>query len=717
MLDNLKLVLVQHKKFLAIFFVVIFLPSIILAFFGIRAIQNERYKLLQQSLEQQKQFAGLVQAGIQSFIERDSLSLKELSSSKAILDQDFRAIRNLIEQRLRDESLLGQIAVWNSEDPPWLLGWQSHPPAVNTLVVPEEWKKWQFDLEKAEIAEFRRRNFPGAISLYNQILHRAENSQVKAWVLSRIGRCEVKQKKYKQALKIYRLILEDFPDLLTESGRPLAIVSSLEMLDVLRLENDYKDFFKESLKIYSQLNENVWSLDGDQVRLYTTMLRNMMDEVGSVNAASNFPDGYGAAVDNIQDAIYKKLEIWRMAEAVRRNILPGVMENLENLDSGIPQVQKNAFEFENRDVLLLMIPMNRDGSGEYREFLGSLLRMNDLTESIHEIIKENCPSGDDPSKSEVSILLRSTLSDNIVFGDAEAAQGNPVITDFFPENFPPWRLELYQRSDSGSGFCLHKNIFFWTIITLLIILLIGSGLIIRTIIHEVNLLNLKSEFIASVSHEFKTPLTSMGAVIERLLDGEVRDPNKAKGYYRILSHDSERLKRLVKNVLDFTKIEEGKREYKLNSTDIVDLVCQEVQSFEQENKGDSFEVGIEVDDDIPFVFVDEEAMSQAIRNILDNAAKFSGQEKKINVRIHRKKNSVEIAVQDKGIGIPENEQKRIFEKFYRGKQASHVSPTGTGLGLTLVKHIMDAHGGDVVIRSQPREGTCVSLILPIHEGG
>ncbi|TET25762.1 MAG: HAMP domain-containing histidine kinase, partial [Candidatus Aminicenantes bacterium] len=82
----------------------------------------------------------------------------------------------------------------------------------------------------------------------------------------------------------------------------------------------------------------------------------------------------------------------------------------------------------------------------------------------------------------------------------------------------------------------------------------------------------------------------------------------------------------------------------------------------------------------------------------------------------RKENSVEIAVRDRGIGIPEKEQKKIFEKFYRGKQASSVSPTGTGLGLTLVKHIMDSHGGDVIVKSQPGEGSCVSLILPIHKG-
>jgi signal transduction histidine kinase len=200
------------------------------------------------------------------------------------------------------------------------------------------------------------------------------------------------------------------------------------------------------------------------------------------------------------------------------------------------------------------------------------------------------------------------------------------------------------------------------------------------------------------------------------LDDEVKDPNKAQEYYRILSHDSERLKRLVKNVLDFTKIEEGKREYKLTSNDIVELVRREAESFEKENHSDGFKVRIDIDDDILPVLADEDAMSQALHNILDNAHKFSSKGKRIKVQVVRKENTIEVIIRDSGIGIPENEQKKIFEKFYRGKQASTVSPTGTGLGLTLVKHIMEAHGGEVIVRSQPGEGSRVSLILPIHKG-
>ena len=710
MVKNLKPILLQHKKFLAIFFLVVFTPSLILAFFGIRAIQNERYKFEQQNLEQQKGFIKTVQADIQSLIEKNSSALKELSTSEAFLTQDYDGLNRLVAGRLQEESLFGQIGIWGLGDPPWLLGLQAHPPAVKTLAVPQEWERWQTDLGKAEEAEFKLKNFSVAVSRYTRILRRAEQSQVKAWLKNRIARCEVKQKRLQQALMTYKSIISDFPDLFTESGRPLGLVSRLEILDILRLENSREDFFRESLEIYQQLEQNVWSLDGDQLKLYAAMLRQKTDEVIEGSPSDNILESYSAAINNLSSLLDRKLDSFNLAEIVRRSSLPDIKEKVEESSLDLPQVQKNAFQYEEQDVLVLLVPLAKNASDGFEKFLGSIFRIGDMSGAVRSLVAENIPPG-------ISVVLRSTLSGNVIFGAAGEDTEKPIITDFFSENFPPWKLELFQSKDGRTGFFLYKNIFFWTILALLVIVFFGSGLIIRTIVHEMQLLNLKSEFIASVSHEFKTPLTAMGAILERLLNDEVKDPKKTKEYYRILSHDSDKLKRLVKNVLDFTKIEDGKREYRLIEVDIGRLARQEVENFQKENQIVGFSVDVMIDDDIPPVPADEEALSQALHNILDNAAKFSGQEKNIQVRIIRRKGIVEIAVQDRGVGIPENEQKKVFEKFYRGRRASSVSPTGTGLGLTLVKHIMDAHGGDVVIKSRPGKGTCVSLILPLEKGG
>jgi len=708
-MENLKLVLVQHKKFLVIFFIAIFLPSVILAYFGIRAIQNERYKLQQQTLERQKGFVRNVQIEIQSLIDKHSSSLKDLSGSFVLLDSDYPAICDLISQKFREESLYGQIVVWSTEDPLWLPSWQPQPPGSINLIVPQEWRKWRPELEKAERAEFRLKNYSDSISIYRKILDSTEDKNIKVWMLNRIARCSVKQMNFKQAMESYRALLADFPDLLTESGRPIDLLSRLGLLDVLRSEKDFEDFSRESLLTYTMLEENRWSLDGDQVKLFAAVLKNMIEEVMAEGSSIDNPEGYVAAVGNIQNSIDKRLEIWRIAEAVAQMILSNVDKEYENPTAGNQAVQENAFEIGNTEILVLSVPLKSKMPDHHPENLGLLIQPGDLEKAVGAFLTKNRPPN-------ISVLFRSILSDTILFGDKIVDEGGPVFTDFFTENFPPWQVEIYYNGGVGSAFLLHKNIFFWTILALLVILFLGSGLIVRTIIHEINLLNLKSEFIASVSHEFKTPLTSMGAILERLMDGEVKDPHKTEEYYKILSHDTDRVKRLVKNVLDFTKIEERKREYKPAPIDIVKWIRREVESFEKENRMAGIKVDIEIENDTLPVYADEEAISQALHNILDNAAKFSGQEKKIDVDVCRKQDLVEIAVRDKGIGIPESEKKKIFDKFYRGMQASSVSPTGTGLGLTLVKHIMDAHGGDVIVQSRPGEGSRVSLIFPCREG-
>ncbi len=705
MLGNLKLVLLQHKKFLVIFFIVVFLPSVVLAFFGIRAIHNERYKLQQQNRERQKGFVKNFRAGILSHIERNITELEELAAQEVVTERNFREIHRLISERLENGELFGHIVIWSGDGSPWFPEFQESPPFGPTFVVPDEWTKWRPEIEIAELAEFRRRNYSEAVSKYKKILDRAKDRQVKAWLLSRIARCEAKHEEFKQALNTYRSIVAGFPGLFTESGRPLELSSRLEMLDAFRSTEDRENFFLEALRTFQLLEQASWPLNGDQLKMYSDILRNMIDEMMVENAAEGIPDGFTGSIGDIQAGILKKMGVWLLAEAVGRDMAR---------DIGGNQVQKDVYEYEDDEFLVITIPLSKDNpgpnSGPNREFLGSLMPVDDLKEAIDTQIKENGPS-------DGSLVIRSSLTNEVVFGNGDAGPGSAVISDLFPGNFPPWKLELYQTRDGESRYPLHQNIFFWVILALLVIVVFGSGLIIRTIVQEVNLLNLKSDFIASVSHEFKTPLTAMGAVLERLLSGEVKDPQKTRDYYRILSHDQDRLKRLVKNVLDFTKIEDGKREYKFAATDIVRLVRSEVDNFHNDNRLSGFTIETEVDANIPLVRADEEAMRQALHNILDNAAKFSGQQKNIQVMVTRRQTSVEIAVQDRGVGIREHEQKKVFEKFYRGKQASSISPTGTGLGLTLVKHIMDAHAGDVVISSRPGKGTRISLILPFGKGG
>jgi len=711
MFDNFKSALIRHKKFLAIYLVVVFLPSLLLAVFGIRAIANERYKLRQRTFDEQRAFLAGVMSGVTDLIDKRSSSLRGLSSSPAVREGDLRATRSAVFAGLQSESLVGEIVIWRNGGEPWLPALQERPPDSGPFAVPDGWRALGPMLKDAETWEFARRDFSKAISLYRRLLDEARDRRVEAWLLNRVARCETKRENRGAAIDVYRSLVEGFSDLPTESGRPLELAARLELLDAFLADHDMERFCEASLAAYSRLQANPWSLGGPLFQFNADMLREKATEALASNASAPIPAGYRAAIENHQELIEKKMSAWRLARAVQTDVLPGLARGLEGQDPGEIPVLKTAFAFEGDDVLAFVVPLDGIGPAPNKEFLGELVRTEKIKGLLDPLVSRSSLPG-------VALLVRSNLTGRVVESpdSQDPPTTRPVLTDVLQGSFLPWQLELHPTGPGRPEVPIYGNIFSWIILALLIILFIGSGLVVRTIVQEANLLKLKSDFIASVSHEFKTPLTAMGAILEHLLSGDVKDPARTREYIGILRHDSDRLKRLVKNVLDFSKIEDGKREYRLRPTDVVQLVEREVRAFEKESGIEGLRIGLRSDDGIPAVPLDEEAIGQALHNILDNAMKFSPRDRTIDVEVRNKPGAVEIAVQDRGIGIPENEQKKIFEKFYRGKRAAVVSPTGTGLGLALVRHIVDAHQGDIIIQSRPGRGTRVSIILPVRGG-
>jgi signal transduction histidine kinase len=187
-----------------------------------------------------------------------------------------------------------------------------------------------------------------------------------------------------------------------------------------------------------------------------------------------------------------------------------------------------------------------------------------------------------------------------------------------------------------------------------------------------------------------------------------------KEYFSVILQDTGRLARLVGNLLDFSRIEEGRKEYEFAPTDMVEWLRQTVDDFRQETIGGTVEVRIHVDGEIPAISIDRAAMSQALSNLLDNAAKFSAEDRRVDLRVEHRDAKVIIAVQDHGIGIPEHERTKIFEKFHQGPAPPGKSARGTGLGLTLVKHTVEAHGGTITVESQTGRGSTFVVTLPVR---
>ncbi|MCJ7580395.1 MAG: HAMP domain-containing histidine kinase, partial [Candidatus Aminicenantes bacterium] len=324
---------------------------------------------------------------------------------------------------------------------------------------------------------------------------------------------------------------------------------------------------------------------------------------------------------------------------------------------------------------------------------------------------------DFPFSQETSLSI-STLSGRTLFEHGDSSAKLPTMTSYFDDYFPPWRVEFFSSGTKGSGVMnVRRSYYFWTILTVLVLLIFGTMLVVRTITHEMEVLRIKSDFVSSVSHEFKTPITSIKVLIERLRQGKVNSSHKKKEYYSIISEDADKLSSMVRNILDFSKVEEGRKEFVFQESDVAQLVKDEIENFKKVKIYAGIKIDLQIFPDIPRIYVDRESFSLALVNLLDNAFKFSLEKKELFIEVKRDAEDVRVDIKDKGLGIPSGEMDKIFDKFYRGKNAVQQPIRGTGLGLALVKHALEAHGGKVLAESKVGQGSTFSLVFPVRNKG
>lgn len=247
-----------------------------------------------------------------------------------------------------------------------------------------------------------------------------------------------------------------------------------------------------------------------------------------------------------------------------------------------------------------------------------------------------------------------------------------------------------------------------------IILLFGAWLIYRNISKQVELSQLKSDFVSSVSHEIRTPLALISMYIETLEMGRVNNAEKIREYYTVILNETTRLSGIVNRILSFSQIESNKRKYSFDEANLNEIVENTALSFRYniENKG--FSYSFEPEHHLPSISADKEAIADALVNLIDNAMKYSAEHKSIVVRTGRTDKYVYIEVEDQGIGISEKNQKHIFDKFYRVTEKNLANRVkGSGLGLAIVKHIVDAHEGRIYVKSSPGSGSLFRLMFPV----
>lgn len=298
-----------------------------------------------------------------------------------------------------------------------------------------------------------------------------------------------------------------------------------------------------------------------------------------------------------------------------------------------------------------------------------------------------------------------------------SAGGEPFLIHPAPAPLVGWKLvaRLVGTDPFAAAASRQKAGYLWAAALGIVVILSAGMIAMAYVSRQVRLARLKNDLIATVSHELKTPLSSMRVLIDTLVAGRCRDAGQADEYHRMIAQENERLSRVIENFLTFSRMERNRVTFDLAPVDVGDVVASAIESVGERFGAPNCRLSVEVDPDLPPVHADRDALVAILLNLLDNAYKYTGDEKRIDLHARAEGGRICLAVTDNGIGLSRRAARRAFDRFYQVDQ--HLSRTtgGCGLGLSIVQFIVDAHGGSVDVDSKPGQGSTFTVRLPAAE--
>ena len=320
-------------------------------------------------------------------------------------------------------------------------------------------------------------------------------------------------------------------------------------------------------------------------------------------------------------------------------------------------------------------------------------------------------------------LIRQDLHESLGFrfvdekGQADQElDSDATILGTFPVGafLPSWGIDIFLRGDSLFDEAARRQqaIYIWTGTLVIVLILLAAGLATQMIHRQIRLNRLKNDFIATVTHELKTPLASMRVLVDTLLEGRTRDSQQATDYLHLIAKENVRLTGLIDNFLTFSRMERNKQAFTVAPTDTAAIVYDATEAVRTRFGMADCRFEMHVEEGLPPVVADHDAMVTVLVNLLDNACKYTGDRKEISLRVRADGPWICFSVTDNGVGIPKRAIRRIFDKFYQVDQTLSRKTGGCGLGLAIVKFIVDAHRGQIAVDSRVGQGSTFTVRLP-----
>lgn len=508
-----------------------------------------------------------------------------------------------------------------------------------------------------EAVEFRQRDLNGAAAIYRDLAG-SNQRDVRVGALLRLARCLRASGKQAEALPFYARLLDE--DGLAFEGVPVSLVARQARCSLMEALKQVEDLRREAAALGSDLQQGRWPLTRALAQLYAQ-------------------DAERWGVTPLPGQSERELLADGLSALWQRLSQPGSAgSGRESIDVG---QEGTAVAIWNRsgDRVSALVVIPRFVSAQW---LGA----------IDPVLKEQ----------RVKLTLHNS-SRGLPPGAVRRAD----------ETGLPWTV-VVASSDPAlerSQFQLRRRMLVTGFLILALLAVGASYLMFRAISRELAAVRLQSDFVAAVSHEFRTPLTSLRQFTDMVREHKNLSDERRDLCYEAQARSTARLTRLVESLLDFGQMEGGARIYHFAPVDCGELVRRVVEEFHNETQSSGFQFRLAVRSSAE-IDADGEALGRALWNLLDNAVKYSGDNREIEVEVDRSGQEVTIAVRDRGLGIPAHEQAAVFRKFQRGGQAVQLGIKGTGIGLAMVDHIVKAHHGRVELQSEPGQGSTFRLILP-----
>lgn len=692
---------VKKQRIITYYALAIVLPCLILGFLALRGIQND------QALVEREQRRDLLEAGQQVIRETDEQILtaeNNFINIASTIPAPQKTLFNdsLLTRFISQHHAIAGILYLSGNGPSYLLDYQ-------LMYVPDEFSSPSYVVisptvqdvfEKGWEMEFREKKYTLALQYYQDVLSNATNEQTRGEILNAVARIQKKLSLDDQAIETYDLIWDDCPDALIQNDIPLGAVALLEKSLLCMGIQDTSTALHTIHLLLTQLQKNRWEMR------YSSFINfiSKADEV--ISFCENF---HNQEIQSITARIHALKD--SLSSSINRTdyllALAGNNEITSHNSKLETEAGKHRYktQINEKFYYLSLIPANDQG-------IWGLI--TDQDEMLNNCVY---PSISKSSNNSTFCWEIRDINGTLLLHSGNIPEDMTPVNVAFPPDLPSWSLSLYPENSGlmASLFRSGEGLFLYIFVAILIVLAFGLFFTLQAVNHELHLSKMKSNFMSTVSHEFKSPLTSIRQLAEMLVHRRVQTTERQQKYYTTILQQSERLSHLIDNILDFSKMEEGQKLFHFEKANIASVVKDIVESFQYQVVGQGFAIDLSVPESIPDVVFDREAMEQVMHNLLDNAIKYSGDSRKIEVYLQLQGSMIMICVRDDGVGIRKEEQDKVFSRFYRAGDELTQTVKGSGIGLTIVKQIIEAHQGEITVESSPGKGSIFCIKLPIYQ--